>query len=194
MIIKYRHLVFVLLSFLNKNADAFPQSEQNLSNTKKQKFYLSLSLNRNKPVSSSQQKITTKEYRPGVRLKIFHLENWLIGIGIDYKKFYTKENNEDLPMVITTQETYYLLRLYHPTYLGAGFKLQYLRPIKPRTGRLSLTKHPSYKLEYAGALSTSILHHLSHNWLLSIHFDLWRGFGSSTFQGIEWGASIGYRI
>ncbi len=91
-----------------------------------------------------------------------------------------------------THEIYRLIRVYHPWYIGLGYRLQYLAPVVKQ--KIPTERVPDTESEVAAALSFSICSSLSETTSLVLYADRWRGTKTSKLHGAELGFGLLYQL
>jgi hypothetical protein len=154
--------------------------------------YVGVELTRNFPFAASRERFAPGEPHPA----FFYRHDmtgdsgqWLMGLGAQFKMMQPSAEETELrgashaALWTLTHETYYVLRLDHPTYLLVGPKLLYLLPA--RTGVIPLARESAYETEVGGAISLALARAASKTWLMTMRADLWRGTRTTRFMGLE---------
>ncbi|MEZ4741487.1 MAG: hypothetical protein R3B45_03430 [Bdellovibrionota bacterium] len=154
------------------------------------KTYYGVGLAKNTPIRKSEDFFTSGYYHPKYTYK-FNLEDrWLTGVSVQFKTLRKKDLNETLAILAISQQSMYLIRLYHPTYLQVGGKLLYLLPTNKTS--LPLKKDTDYSIEVGLALSSAFTYALTDKILANIFIDVWRGTKTKSLQAYEAGIEIDY--
>jgi hypothetical protein len=154
--------------------------------------YLGLEVTRNFPVAGTRDHFAPGEPHPALVYRhdlIGTHGQWLMGLGAQFKIMEPRPEEKELrganhaALWTLTHETYYVVRLDHPTYLLAGPKILYLLPA--RTGVLPLARESAYETEVGGAFSMALARAPTKKWLMTLRADLWRGTRTTRFMGLE---------
>lgn len=155
------------------------------------KDYLTIELVGNYPVSPKKDL-----FSPNKRtwfLGYGHLlnEDWYVGINIGFKSLLEKESGQELALLTVSNQSMYVIRLFHPAYLMIGTKLIYMAPTK--SSSFPLTKQASYETEI-GAGMIAQLAYFSGQYVYHIRMDRWRGTKTNKLHGFEVAVGISYGL
>jgi hypothetical protein len=117
-------------------------------------------------------------------------EDWLLGVGLSFKGLERRDKQTELSFWTLTHESYYMVRLYSPTFLLVGPKILYLFPAQ-RTG-FPIRRDADFETEVGAAFSLGILHVFSQRFCGVVRVDRWRGTRTNKFHGIEVGVGVSY--
>jgi len=159
------------------------------------KSYMSVEVARNFPVSYAQNRFAGGPLHPVVGYRHDLDEDWMMGVGGQFKMLRRDGDTEirpggELALWTISHETYYIIRLLHPTYLLVGPRLHYLVPTN--AGRLPLQRASEYETEIGAALSAMFVRVLDERSLVTIRLDRWRGTRTTRFQGMEVAAGFSW--
>jgi hypothetical protein len=178
-------------------APVFAADDEPLPRTPEDPFaasYVHFEVARNYPVSRSQEQLEAGGYHPAFTYlhSLGGTGRWLLGLGGHYKLLNKREHDaaesDQVALFTLTHETLFAIRLYHPTYLLTGPKLQYFFPSK--LAKLPMQRDPEYETEVGVGLSVMIAQVLADRSFLTVRLDRWRGTRTTRLQGIE--ASVGF--
>jgi hypothetical protein len=162
------------------------------------KEYLLLETARNFPVSFSQNRFEPGEPHPIIGYRHRFEQNWLMGIGGQFRIFQRKdiEENESntgaLALWTIYHEANYILRLDHPTYLLVGPRFTYFLPCEAAV--IPLVRDPNLQSEIGVGLSVSFLRIISENYAVTARAERWRGTRTMILHGLEVSFGINYSL
>jgi hypothetical protein len=162
--------IFVFISW---GGQAFATDEQHRTENQ-----LSIGSWRSFPILKMGQSLkSSTTVSPVVGYHYLFDENWLLGSRLGFMRF-DPLAPETVPTHILTFrfDTTYLLRVYHPLYLGVGGGLAYLFPSREAT--LPLEKHPDYPFEIGAQLHMLLTWSLPKQSRWSLEVSRLRGTGS----------------
>ncbi len=178
-------LLCSILSPVWSFAQSIPSHGQEFSILSKARLLVGLSSNY--PVYAS-----TEHFRPSIAHPIVGIrylaDDWMVGLNVHYKFFQDIRDESKLSLWTLEEEFYYKVRLYHPLYVLPGFKFLYLYPTK--LGTYPFRKREDQYIEVGVAVSMAFLYLFENSWGLGVFTDLWRGTGTTRFEGVELGVQI----
>ncbi len=154
---------------------------------------IGLSLNRNFPLGVTRKTYgASRNYNLSVIYRRLLTPEWIAGIQFGFKAFFEHAKQSDLHIMSLTHEIYRLIRVYHPWYIGLGYRVQYLAPVVKQD--IPTERVPDTESEVGAALSASICSSLSDETSMVFYADRWRGTKTSKLHGIEVGFGLLYQL
>ena len=154
------------------------------------KHYYGLGLGKNFPEGKSRRLFKPGFYQPIIYYKYSLLDSWMMGMSAQFKVLKKKEDNQTSGILSIAQQSMYIVRLYHPTYLQFGAKILYLLPAR-RAG-FPVQRDPKFTIEVGVSGSIILSTIVFDRAILNVFVDIWRGTKTSRFQAIESGLSIDF--
>lgn len=128
----------------------------------------------------------------GVGLRYAHRldSQWIVGLKFERKPLIRQDDDKALNLLVFSNQTQAIFRLYHPLYLLAGTELAYVLPAQKSSP--PFVKDPDLSTEIAVGLNASLWWLTSRKGILELHFSRWKGTKTNDMQGLE--TSLGYGI
>ena len=153
--------------------------------------YVTLEVASHFPVSHSQEFLSPNKSTWYLGYNHFLSRHWNVGISVGFKSFLRNDTGKELALLSISNQSLYVIRLYHPTYLMLGTKLLYLTPNEK--SRLPIIKEPDFETEI-GVAGVAQITHLDGALLYSFRVDRWRGTKTNKFHGFELALGISYYL
>ena len=155
------------------------------------KDYLSLELAGNYPIANSQKYFSPNKRTWLLGYSHFLSRHWNVGLSLGFKSLYRDQINKELALLSVSNQSLYVIRLFHPTYLMLGTKLIYLIPNEE--AGFPLAKEADFETEI-GAGAVLQLSHMSGPIIYQIRVDRWRGTKTNRLHGFELAMGISYQV
>ena len=153
--------------------------------------YLSLEIAGHYPVAHTQRRLSPYQNSWYLAYNHFLNQSWNVGLSVGFKSFLRKDNGQELAFFSVSNHSLYIIRLYHPTYLMVGSKIQYLTP-NEKAG-FPINKSPDFETEIAVA-ATLQLAHTQGPIIYTFRIDRWRGTKTNRFHGFEVAMGVNYYL
>lgn len=154
--------------------------------------YFVFDLTKNDPTIHTQEQLEGRHatYYFGYRNQV--ASSWMMGLGFNYKSFSYREDKTELSFLSIQHEAYYLIRLYHPTFLMIGPNLLFLLPTQ--RSHLPVLKEPDFESEIGAGFSLTLATLIQDKYLFSIRIGRWRGTRTNKFHALETAAGVSVKI
>lgn len=142
-----------------------------------------------------------KGSRPKPALSYSYIRgDWMMNLNLHVKELQFSTGStlraihgkNELPVLAFEQSSQYLIRLYYPLYLGAGYSLIYLYPTEAFAFPLKRSK--AFQSEVGAGISLSLVHQLSPRLIGRLQAQRWRGTATTRLQGVRMEFGVDFKI
>ncbi len=151
------------------------------------KDYVFLTMHYEYPQGKSLSLYENNSVNVGVKYAHKLESEWIVGLKFERKPLIRKDDSP-MSLLVFSNQTQGVIRLYHPLYLLVGSELAYVMPV--RKSSPPFAKDPDFATEIAVGLNTSLWWLLSRKGIVELHASRWKGTKTNKLQGIE--VSLGY--
>lgn len=114
---------------------------------------------------------------------------WIVGLKLERKPL-LRQDDSPLNLLVFSNQTQAIFRLYQPFYLLVGTELSYILPTQKSLP--PFVKAPDLSAEIGVGLNASLWWLLSRKGIVEFHLSRWKGTKTNNLQGLE--TSFGYGI
>ena len=144
--------------------------------------YFGLILNQNHPWSYGQSTWAKGGPSFGGEYRFFFKDSWTVAISGEFKQLADAEGNNKA-LLIGSQESMKLVRLYHPLYLGVGGKLSNYSPVKAIS--FPYERDDTRAVDNGVSLCLSALWISNPRMAVMLTASRWRSLSTTKRQGLE---------
>ena len=144
--------------------------------------YLSLIFNQNRPWSYGERTWSDGGASWGAEYRFFYKDKWTLSLAGTFKDLKDQEGN-DAPYFTISQESSRLARVYHPFYLSAGGKLNYLVPVRKIV--IPYERDQSRAIDTGATLCVSAVYIAKDGVVVQLSAGRWRSLSTLKSQGFE---------
>lgn len=141
-----------------------------------------------RPVGQSRNLYRNETVGAGVRYAHRLDSQWIVGLKFERKPILVQSDDRPLSLLVFSNQTQAIFRLYHPLYLLAGTELSMIMPSKKSVP--PFVKDVDFQTEIAIGLNASLWWLVSQKGILELHVSRWKGTKTNQLQGLE--TSLGY--
>lgn len=152
--------------------------------------YFILGYARNFPAAHARQRFRTSIPHPYLGYRYFISNDWLAGIGAQFRFLEETQSGGSLVLATISQESSYIIRVYYPLFATIGGRLLWLNPV--RKGMFPLQRHPDYTLELGVAGGGGLLYHMGDEYFFELRLERWRGTRTMKLHGSEISLNIAF--
>ena len=154
--------------------------------------YLFFGLQSSIPVGESTRFFSSGYRHPSIAYMHVFNDEWLMGLGINFKILYRADTKEDIAIASLSHEIARRVRLSYPTFIDIGSQIMYLLPAE--VAAFPLRRSADFHQEIGAGLFSEITHQVSTNSLIGLRIGRWRGTGSKQLQCLESTAIVGWTL
>jgi hypothetical protein len=144
--------------------------------------YIGLMINQNHPWSYGNRTWSKGGPSFGVEYRFFYKDEWTLAVSAEFKQLLGVDGT-DRPILVGSQESMKLIRLYHPWYLGIGGRLSSISPVRKVT--IPYERDDTRAIETGAAICVSSLLIASPRVAIMVTASRWRSLVAPKRQGIE---------
>jgi hypothetical protein len=153
--------------------------------------HFGVSTNRNFPLGPTRANFApTKRQNFSVIYRRTLSVEWMAGIQGGFKSFEFRDRGGTFSILSVTHEIYRLIRVYHPWYLGIGYRVHYLAPVIEQS--IPTERLPDSNAEVGVAGSMMFITRLAPEFVAFIQLDRWRGTKTNELHGYEFALGFAY--
>ena len=152
------------------------------------KDYVFLTVPYERPLGETRSRYRSESVGLGIRYAHRLDSEWIVGLKFERKPVIGQSDGRSLGLLVFSNQTQGVFRLYHPLYLLLGTELSMVMPSQKATPPFA--KDPEFETEVALGLNASLWWLVSHKGIVELHLSRWKGTKTNKLQGLE--ASIGY--
>ena len=127
----------------------------------------------------------------GIGVKYAHRldSEWIVGLKFERKPV-IRTDGKTLNLIVFSNQTQAVFRLYHPLYILVGTEVSYILPAQKSSP--PFTKDPDFASEIGAGLNSSLWWLTSRKGVVELHLSRWKGTKTNNLQGLE--VSLGYGV
>ena len=168
---------------VEKNQVIPPEPAQyDLQQTAFASSYIGLMINQNHPWSYGNRTWSKGGPSFGAEYRFFYKDEWTLAVSGEFKQLLGVDNT-NRPLLVGSQESMKLIRLYHPWYLGIGGRLSSISPVRKVT--IPYERDDTRAIETGAAICVSSLLIASPRVAIMLTASRWRSLVTPKRQGIE---------
>ena len=153
------------------------------------KDYVFLTMPYEQPYGKSRSFYRAETVGLGLRYAHRLDSEWIVGLKFERKPLIRKDDRP-LNLLVLSNQTQAVFRLYHPFYVLAGTEISYILPAQKSSP--PFVKDPDLNAEIGVGLNASLWWLLARKGIVELHFSRWKGTKTNDLQGLE--TSFGYGI
>ncbi|RYZ58404.1 MAG: hypothetical protein EOP07_07165 [Proteobacteria bacterium] len=153
------------------------------------KDYVFLTMPYEQPYGKSRSLYSNDTVGAGIRYAHRLDSEWIVGLKFERKPVIRKDD-KPMNLLVFSNQTQAVFRLYHPLYILVGTEISYVLPATKSSP--PFTKDPDFDTEIAVGLNTSLWWLTSRKGIVELNLSRWKGTKTNNLQGLE--TSLGYGI
>lgn len=154
-------------------------------------IYLGGGVSRVNPTSNSERNFSSGVVGSNVYYRFFMRDTWVVGISGGFKTL-IKKSQEEISFFGLAQDSSRLFRIYHPAWLGVGFRTMYLAGAE--RANLPYERDPRNPPQIGVGLNLSFYYLAARNILIHSEVARWRGTAKNDLHVIEVGLGVSMAV
>jgi hypothetical protein len=154
-------------------------------------FYLGGSYSKLNPASVSQKRYTFGEGSAQIQYHFFMRDTWAMSLTAGFKSFQRFDDIEDAYFVGTI-DSQKIFRLYHPLWLGAGFKSMYIVGVE--RAQLPYTKSQDRSVDIGAGFIGTLFYVANSSLIVHSSVSRWRGTADNQLHAIEFNLGASFKF
>ncbi|MCX6124655.1 MAG: hypothetical protein NTV34_07885 [Proteobacteria bacterium] len=154
-------------------------------------IYFGLTVGKTNPVSHTENDYESGVVGTSLHYRFFMHDQWGIGVAGGFKSL-SKSEDLGLSYFVFSQDAYRLFRIYHPAWLGLGFKSMYMVGVQKVD--LPYERNPNQPPQVGAGLNAALFYVISKNMLLNVELSRWRGTVNNKLHVLEFGVGFSHSI